>query len=381
MIHSSSLTPVLKWPGGKTGELNVIIPHMPRRFDNYFEPFVGGAAVLLTVPAGIPAFANDISKDLIELYRNIASGNPDFFRVLAKFATSWKDLQALTERHAQLLSSLYQQYSRNQLQEVGFRDQLHAFLVQNRSFLINCLAPECDYDVEHFVREVRHSLYAKTRRMKKLEQENGTLPFDDVLSNIEGSFKSAFYTHLRYIYNHSTTYSLSSSHQAAIFFFIRENAYASMFRFNKKGQFNIPYGGISYNRKDLGSKIVKMRDSLLIKRLQTTTFGNTDFHDFLEIHPPQQQDYVFLDPPYDTEFSDYDQNVFGPDDQKRLADYLLHNCKARFMLIIKATELIWSLYGDRGLQITAFDKKYMYTVKDRNSRDTVHLMIRNYSED
>lgn len=41
----------------------------------------------------------------------------------------------------------------------------------------------------------------------------------------------------------------SMQYQAANFYFIREYCYGSMFRYNSKGEFNIPYGGMSYNKK------------------------------------------------------------------------------------------------------------------------------------
>ena len=42
------------------------------------------------------------------------------------------------------------------------------------------------------------------------------------------------------------------------------------------------------------------------------------------VHP---NDFVFLDPPYDSEFSTYAKNEFDRGDQARLADYLIKECK------------------------------------------------------
>jgi len=52
---------------------------------------------------------------------------------------------------------------------------------------------------------------------------------------------------------------------------------------------------------------------------------------------------VFLDPPYDSDFSTYAQNTFGRDEQIRLCDCLKHT-KAKIMLVIKNTEFIYGLY-------------------------------------
>lgn len=60
-----------------------------------------------------------------------------------------------------------------------------------------------------------------------------------------------------------------------------------------------------------------------------------DFYDFMNCYEPQKDDFVFLDPPYDSEFSTYAKNEFNKDDQARLANYLIKECKANFMIVIK----------------------------------------------
>ncbi len=40
----------------------------------------------------------------------------------------------------------------------------------------------------------------------------------------------------------------------ALFVIIRNYAYSGMFRYNAKGEFNVPYGGIGYNHKNLDKK-------------------------------------------------------------------------------------------------------------------------------
>ncbi|MCM1029611.1 MAG: DNA adenine methylase [Pseudoflavonifractor sp.] len=70
-----------------------------------------------------------------------------------------------------------------------------------------------------------------------------------------------------------------------------------------------------------------------------------DFEEFLDVTDPGQDDFIFLDPPYDSEFSTYAQNAFTRDDQERLANYLLTKCRAKWMMIIKNTDFIYNLYN------------------------------------
>lgn len=117
---------------------------------------------------------------------------------------------------------------------------------------------------------------------------------------------------------------------------------------------------------------------MLTDKLALTSISNLDFEQFLQDFSPTSHDFIFIDPPYDSEFSTYAQNSFNKDDQKRLANYLINHCAAKWMLIIKATPFILSLYENQGLSITVFDKKYQVSFMDRNEKNTQHLIITNY---
>ena len=214
--------------------------------------------------------------------------------------------------------------------------------------------------------------------MKQLEHKKGKLLENDIIANIESALKSAFYMHLRYLYNKMSEHEIAPDVATAIFFFVRENAYASMFRYNSRGEFNVPYGGISYNKKDLKRKITYLQSPEIRSHLADTVIENLDFEAFLQKYPPDADDFIFLDPPYDSEFSTYTQNEFSKYDQERLAYYLLNQCNAKFMLVIKNTPMIYALYGDRGLNIRIFKKKYLISFQDRNYRDAEHLIITNF---
>ncbi len=151
-----------------------------------------------------------------------------------------------------------------------------------------------------------------------------------------------------------------------------------MFRYNSRREFNVPYGGISYNRKDLARKIAYIRSSELQRHLKNTIIENMDFAAFLQKYPPTSRDFIFLDPPYDSEFSTYAQNTFTMQDQERLAKFLLNECRAKFMLVIKNTPAILELYSSTGFNIRAFDKTYLVSFQDRNDRQVEHLIITNF---
>ncbi|MGB0789114.1 MAG: hypothetical protein ACPGQR_06220, partial [Marinirhabdus sp.] len=82
--------------------------------------------------------------------------------------------------------------------------------------------------------------------------------------------------------------------------------------------------------------------------------------------------------PYDSEFSTYAQNDFVKPDQKRLAGYLMNDCRAKWMMITKNTDFIASLYTRPNVNISIFEKKYLVSFMNRNNKETEHLLITNY---
>lgn len=76
-MSNSSIAPFVKWAGGKRQLITQIRERMPEKYNDYYEPFVGGGAVIFDLlPAN--ALINDINKALINTYRTICN-EPDAF--------------------------------------------------------------------------------------------------------------------------------------------------------------------------------------------------------------------------------------------------------------------------------------------------------------
>lgn len=71
-MSNPNVAPFVKWAGGKRQLLPQIKERMPEKYNHYFEPFVGGGAVLFGLTPD-NARINDINKALINTYVQICN--------------------------------------------------------------------------------------------------------------------------------------------------------------------------------------------------------------------------------------------------------------------------------------------------------------------
>lgn len=64
------MKPIIKWVGGKAGNIEHIRKLLPPTYNKYYEPFLGGGAVLLDL-CPKEAVVNDINPELINMYLQI----------------------------------------------------------------------------------------------------------------------------------------------------------------------------------------------------------------------------------------------------------------------------------------------------------------------
>lgn len=61
------MSPVVKWAGGKRQILEKLKENMPKEYNNYYEPFIGGGALLFDI-APKTATINDVNQELLAIY-------------------------------------------------------------------------------------------------------------------------------------------------------------------------------------------------------------------------------------------------------------------------------------------------------------------------
>lgn len=156
---------------------------------------------------------------------------------------------------------------------------------------------------------------------------------------------------------------------AVAYYYVNKMAFAGQIRYNKKGQFNIPYGHYTH----FNTSEVTEQYSKLLKTAEILEAW--DYHQAFEMARPD--DFMFLDPPYDSAFTQFKADTpFTEADQYELAkSYKKLNCPA--LLIINKTKLTEELYKDYAVR----DFKFIYNtnIKNRYERGTTHLVVTNYT--
>ena len=84
--------PIVKWAGGKRQLIDKLLEHMPKEYNNYFEPFIGGGALLFELmPKN--ATINDVNQELLAIYKCLE--NEEWFKLMIE------DLEEHEKNHSE----------------------------------------------------------------------------------------------------------------------------------------------------------------------------------------------------------------------------------------------------------------------------------------
>jgi DNA adenine methylase len=130
---------------------------------------------------------------------------------------------------------------------------------------------------------------------------------------------------------------------AALFYYLNRTGYNGLCRFNSRGGFNVPFG--RYTSIRYVSDFLGYRDAF-----DGWTFTTGDVEDV----PLDRADFVYADPPYDVEFTQYARGGFSWPDQERTAVWLAKH-RGPVVLVNQATRRVEDLYRSLGFHVSFLD--------------------------
>jgi len=233
--------PFLRWAGGKTWLLKHLKNFVPKRYNRYYEPFLGGGSIFFNLPEEHSSTLSDLNSDLIETYKALQNDADAVIDKLKSFANTKEDYY-----------------------------------------------------------HIRNSIF--------------TNPY----------------------------------HNAAKFIFLNKTSFNGIYRVNRKGEYNVPFGSrftIDYVQENvLRQTSLKLKGARIICQ---------DFE--VAISTVGEGDFVFIDPPYTTAhekngFIAYNQKLFSLEDQYRLSNSLkvLADKGAYFLMTNAYHDKIGEIYKDNG---------------------------------
>jgi len=259
--------PFLKWAGGKTQLIPELLKYVPKFFNKYIEPFVGGGALYFNL-SHTKSIISDSNEELIITYKEVRD-NPD-----------------------------------------GVIDVLDSYRNEE-------------------------SFYYKIRG---LEPEK-----------------------------------LSNSERAARFIYLNKTCYNGLYRVNKQGKFNVPYGkrtGNFYNRETLIAAS---------EHLSNAKIFNSDYQYVLNKYA-QEGDFIFLDPPYYpkggyADFNRYTKEFFYEEDHVKLANAFKDLIERGCYVILTNSDhpSILELYKDYNIEIIDSRRAISSNPKTRKGKDIIVL--------
>ena len=245
-------SPVVKWVGGKRQILDQIMKHVPKEVSTYYEPFLGGGAVLFELQPR-KAVVNDVNSELVNLYQVIRDNVEELIEDLNRYKNE----------------------------------------------------EECFY------------------RIRELDRD-------------------------KEIYD-----SLTPTQRASRVIYLNKTCYNGLFRVNKAGEFNTPFG--YYKNPNIVNDITLRAVSSYFNHAQIT-FTCQDFEEVVK--KARKGSFVYLDPPYDpvsdtASFTGYDKGGFDRDEQIRLKKVCdkLNGKGIKFLLSNSATDFIKDLYREYKIEI------------------------------
>ncbi|HUF23494.1 MAG TPA: Dam family site-specific DNA-(adenine-N6)-methyltransferase [Vicinamibacterales bacterium] len=155
--------------------------------------------------------------------------------------------------------------------------------------------------------------------------------------------EARYYTHRRRFNELLAEGEAETAEAAALFYYLNRTGYNGLCRFNKSGGFNVPFGRY---------KSINYRTDFLEYK---TAFAGWDFTSahFADL-ALDADDFVYADPPYDVEFTQYSKGGFPWEEQVRAAEWLAQH-SGPVILSNQATLRILELYRDLGYNLKFLD--------------------------
>lgn len=326
----------VNWGNGREKDFGVLLPLIPRDIESLVIPFLGCGDILLNVEAR-KYEAGDDCDELVEMWRFVSKPQVLMLDILEGLMRDWKALEGLMDAVMARLLAVYDSYF------VGALDD-HFSLVNVAGRVvddvrIDGLTVLRGWREEGLMMELRHQVVAAMERAKSA----GVMDESRLKRRMLTAGKEAYFAYIVHLYNQ-----FGIKPQARIGALIWMMTYAKGHAFvrDNTGAFYPDYAGTEGNGLTYGKRIETLRDEAFFARMGRTQFYKKDVMPMLQYLSLNWRDFIFVDPPRLAGKGKKKTKMYSPSTQFRLADYLLHRTKVRWMVIVPVADPVLSVYQE-----------------------------------
>ena len=179
--------------------------------------------------------------------------------------------------------------------------------------------------------------------------------------------EALFYAHRRRFNELLRNDKAVTKEAASLFYYLNRTGYNGLCRFNRRGEFNVPFG--SYRTINYGRNLTAYKPVLA-----NWGFINTGFDQI----PLKSDDFVYADPPYDVEFTQYAKDGFGWEEQVGTAEWLAKH-PGPVALSNQATSRIVLLYERLGYKLIELKAPRRISCTGDRTEAVEVLALRNFN--
>lgn len=182
------------------------------------------------------------------------------------------------------------------------------YMLQTHPNIKSAVINDINEDLTTCYKVVRDTPEALVSSLDEIQKEYYALRSEDL--------RKQFFLHIR---NEFNTKSLDPIRNTTLFFFLNRTCFNGLYRVNKSGQFNVPFG--RYENPTICDPVTIFADSKLLQNVEILT---GDYQQTLD--KANGNTLFYFDPPYrplsnTSSFNDYAKEAFNDDAQIRLKEY------------------------------------------------------------
>ncbi|HON18769.1 MAG TPA: DNA adenine methylase [Salinivirgaceae bacterium] len=356
------ITPIFPWAANMVVDSLQLASSAPP-FERYIEPFFGGGQFFYTLSPKTESLLNDKNKNLIDFYKHLQNPASPLKQEILLLLNNWRLFDEFFEIiHSDI--AVVEQDLKSKI--INLSDVPY---ILRTIFALNLTHSEFD------------SLYSDKKSL------NGDLLIENMISACVAYLKNAlknhknyelssrilqngYYYHLRQLLNNNRlACTIPKEKKIAVWYFINLLGYSAQVNYSQAEILHLPISNNVPSYHEINGEINRVFNEETLERFSKSQFFNLDFFDFLQSIELSENDFVYVDPPFNSKWLHYEDSILSENQFKQLASILV-TTKAQWMLVIKESN-----FKSEHFKGGAYQQRVLNTEANTSDR---FLMVTNY---